>query len=53
MTTGERLALAEQIIRDGQKYLPLLQEARHKGLIPEGLIDVITSTDEDSDGNKW
>ena len=34
MTPKERLAMAEEIIERGKKYLPLLEEARAKGLIP-------------------
>jgi len=34
MTPAERLQMAAEIIRDGQKYLPILEDAEAKGLVP-------------------
>ena len=34
MTPRERVALADEIIERGKRYLPALEEARAKGLVP-------------------
>jgi len=34
MTPAERLQMAAEIIRDGQKYLPILEDAEARGLVP-------------------
>ena len=34
MTPAERLELANEILKQGEKYLPLLEEARARGEVP-------------------